>query len=146
VLHGFYEDKDNALQVIEDDVSRYYQDQYPELAELRSGLIASAITGLKKGFSQNHFPYMGVRWDVYPNHIGHLESTGCARCHDDMHMAENGDIISRDCNLCHTITAQGKPGMMEVGTINDSLDFMHPVDIDELWRDYLCVECHLALY
>jgi len=146
VLHGYFQDKDSALQVIEDEVTTYYQENYPELASLRADMIDRAISGLQHGFSQNHFPYMGVRWDVYPNHIGHLESAGCARCHDDMHLSEGGTSISRDCNLCHTITAQGPPGNMEIGNINDSLEFRHPVNIDQVWKDFLCVECHLALY
>ncbi|HER08627.1 MAG TPA: cytochrome C [Bacteroides sp.] len=146
VLHGMYADRDTALMAIEAQIRDHYMENYPDIYSRKPALIAQAIEGIQQGYSQNHFPYMRVRWDAYPNHIGHLESPGCARCHDDMHLAESGASISRDCNLCHTITAQGPAGNMQVGTIYDSLEFRHPVDIDEVWKDYLCVECHLALY
>ena len=146
LLHRNYQDRDTALMTIEQEVLDHYRENYPGIYNRDPRMITSAIEGLQRGFSRNHFPYMRVRWDVYPNHIGHLESSGCARCHDDMHLSENGANISRDCNLCHTITAQGPRGNVQVGTIHDSLEFRHPVNIDRVWEDYLCVDCHLALY
>jgi len=146
VLHAGYDDRDTAMMTIEEQVMEHYRENFPDISNGEATLIAQAIKGLQNGYSLNQFPYMKVRWDVYPNHIGHLESAGCARCHDDLHLAESGTTISRDCNLCHTITAQGIARNMQVGTINDSLAFRHPVDIGEAWKDYLCVECHLALY
>ena len=65
---------------------------------------------VQKAFSQNTFPKMKVTYDHYPEHIGHLESDGCFRCHNDAFKAEDGSKISRDCNLCHTIVGQGKAG------------------------------------
>ena len=86
-----------------------------------------------------------VRWDAYPNNIGHVEFNGCFRCHNDLHVSDEGRMISKDCNLCHTIIAQG-PSEQLVRTTNDvSLDFKHPVDIDEMWRDGVCTDCHTGL-
>jgi hypothetical protein len=48
---------------------------------------------------------MNVSWGSYPNHIGHTESTGCFRCHDDSHSTSEGDVISQDCNICHSVLA-----------------------------------------
>ena len=88
---------------------------------------------------------MKVRWDAYPNNIGHLEFNGCFRCHNDLHTSEDGHVISKDCNLCHTIVAQGSLDDMTVAMISDSLEFIHPSDIDEAWKEMLCTECHTGL-
>ena len=141
-----FEYLDSALMYVNDEVSLFYSENYPEISEQNPELIESAILGIQNGLKNNIFPFMKVRWVVYPNHIGHLESKGCSRCHDNLHVTATGRTIPRDCNLCHTITAQGNPGNLETGSIYDSLEFKHPVNIDEAWREYLCVECHLYLY
>lgn len=52
---------------------------------------------------------MQVRWDIYPDHKSHMETQGCFRCHDNNHSTKDGRVISKNCNRCHSITAQGKP-------------------------------------
>jgi hypothetical protein len=42
-----------------------------------------------------------VTWGTYPNHIGHVDSPGCFRCHTDEHKAKDGSVIRQDCELCH---------------------------------------------
>jgi hypothetical protein len=49
---------------------------------------------------------MQVRWDTYPEHIGHQDSPGCFRCHDRKHKTEAGESISRSCSTCHTVLAE----------------------------------------
>ncbi len=146
VLLVNFEYLDSALIYVQEQVSEFYAQNYPEISEQDPVLIETAITGIQNELKNNIFPFMQVRWDVYPNHIGHLESEGCSRCHDDLHVSSDGNTIPRDCNLCHNITAQGPPGNLETGNIFDSLSFKHPVNIDEAWKEYLCVECHLYLY
>jgi hypothetical protein len=146
ILHGSFTDRDSSMTFIEEEVKAFYADNYPEVSNEKSDLISQAIIAMQEGFNLNIFPFMQVRWDVYPNHIGHLESIGCARCHDDKHVSNTGRAISRDCNLCHTISSQGTPGAMEFGYVYDSLEFKHPVDIDEMWKEFLCVECHHGMY
>jgi hypothetical protein len=52
-----------------------------------------------------------------------------------------------DCNLCHSIVAQGTPGNMEMVTgIDESLEFNHQNDPDQNWKGGLCSDCHLDLY
>lgn len=80
------------------------------------------------------------------DHLGHLESNGCYRCHNDNFKSEKGDVISRDCTLCHLIKAQGTPGNMKYAEGNISLEFKHPIDIKEKWKTKFCAECHLDLY
>ena len=46
---------------------------------------------------------MKVTWGTYPNHIGHVDTPGCFRCHDDSHKSADGKLIAQDCELCHSI-------------------------------------------
>lgn len=137
---------DTAMLYIESEINNFYNNNYPEIVESNSSLIKKAITGLKGEYRKNIFPEMKVRWDAYPNNIGHLEFNGCFRCHSDEHISNSGDIISKDCNLCHTIMAQGNPSELQsVTNINESLEFVHPEDIGEDWKESLCIDCHTGL-
>ena len=134
-----------ALKAISDGINDYYKKNYPEIYAKKKTLIAKAIKGLQGAFSHNIFPEMKVRWSVHPNNLGHLESKGCFRCHNGTHVSDKGRVIGRDCNLCHTIIAQGKPGKMEEAPIDGALEFKHPVDIDEEWKESFCNDCHTGL-
>jgi hypothetical protein len=48
---------------------------------------------------------MKVRWNTYPDHIGHQNSPGCFRCHDNKHKTATGEKIGKKCSTCHTIVA-----------------------------------------
>ena len=85
---------------------------------------------------------MKVSWEKYTDHIGHVNSAGCFRCHDDKHVSPEGRVIRKDCSLCHTITAQGKDGEMEYSPGEMSLEFRHPEDIGDAWKEGACAECH----
>jgi hypothetical protein len=104
------------------------------------------VAALQKAYSQNTFAAMKVSYDVYPNHIGHLEVEGCFRCHNDVFTSEKGKKITKDCNLCHTIIGQGKPDTMQYTNIRDTLEFQHPIDIGTSWKEANCSECHRYLY
>jgi len=146
LYNSSYASYDTAMQAIEKRIPAFYDEYYPDMAESSQDIIKSAVEGLKKGFTRNIFPEMKASWDVYPNHIGHVEFRGCARCHNGNHRSNDGKVISRDCNLCHSIQAQGKPDSLQVALSNQSLEFIHPVDIGEVWKEYACTECHRYLY
>jgi hypothetical protein len=137
--------KDSAMSYIRETIEAFYQSDYPEIVESENELVEKAILGLQTVYFQNIFPEMKVRWSAYPNHIGHLEFDGCFRCHNDTHKSEDEKVISMDCNLCHSIDAQGPPDEMEYAMAGLGLDFKHPVDIDEEWRESLCTDCHTGL-
>ena len=146
VLYPEYSTKDSAFQVINNKVNDFYKSKYPDLATNRKSEIENAIKEIQNGYASNVFPYMKSSWKSYPNNIGHMESDGCFRCHNDRHATESGKVISKDCNLCHSILAQGTPDKMEHSSSFVPLEFKHPVDIDEAWRTELCSSCHAALY
>jgi hypothetical protein len=146
LLYADYESTDTAMTTIRNNVSEYYETTYPETFTEDYDMIEKAIQGIQEDFRQNIFPEMNARWKDYPNHIGHITSKGCLRCHDNNHRSESGRVISRDCNLCHTILAQGAPDQMVESGVRDSLEFKHPVDIGEAWKEFHCVDCHESLY
>ena len=137
-----YESTQEAMDAIKNRVEEFYADNYPEIDK---SLVDKAVKGLQAEFAKNIFPEMKVRWDAYPNHIGHVEFKGCFRCHNDNHMSEEGRLITKDCNSCHVITAQGTPGSMEMAVNEKPLEFKHPTDIEEAWMEMLCVDCHTGL-
>ncbi|MCK5032635.1 MAG: NapC/NirT family cytochrome c [Calditrichia bacterium] len=139
-------DSDSAKKYIERSIKEFYESEYPEVFESEPEKIQNAIQGLTDVYFKNIFPKMNVRWDAYPNHIGHLEFDGCFRCHNDNLTNEDGDTIQKDCNLCHTIIAQGSGEEMQMARVGESLPFQHPGDITEdEWQESLCTDCHTGL-
>ena len=141
-----YPDKDSAFRAIDAQVREFYESGYPEVWEERQADINKAALEIKDGYANNIFPYMNADWKVYPNNISHMESDGCYRCHNDRHASESGKVISKDCNLCHDIVAQGTPGSMQYSDTLAPLEFVHPVDIGDAWKTEFCSMCHAALY
>ena len=146
VLKGPFTDKDSSLNYIRDSITNFYRVGYPSVFASQKALIDKAIEGIQNEFSMNVFPYMRVTSASYLNHIGHLESDGCFRCYNDRMKSDKGKIIPKDCNLCHTIIAQGPTPGMKFTDIIDTLEFVHPIDIKDAWKEYLCTECHRMLY
>ncbi|HLN75023.1 MAG: NapC/NirT family cytochrome c [Methylococcaceae bacterium] len=146
VLYKVYSTKDSAFQAIKDQVNEFYKSTYADILDSRKNDIDQAIAEIQNGYANNIFPYMKADWRKYPNNIGHLEYDGCFRCHNDRHATEQGKVISKDCNLCHEITAQGSPDSLQYSNSMAPLEFKHPVDIEDAWKTELCSSCHAQLY
>ncbi|MFC1493524.1 NapC/NirT family cytochrome c [candidate division KSB1 bacterium] len=139
ILSEEYSSQDSAVIKIRESVKVYYSDNYPEIIEEMSLEIESAADALAEIYSNNYFPEMNSNWAIYPDHIGHLEFPGCFRCHNGNHKSAADEIITHDCNSCHTIVSQGD----EFAELrNEGLEFKHPVDIGEAWKELPCTECH----
>jgi nitrate/TMAO reductase-like tetraheme cytochrome c subunit len=145
-LKQTYTDKDTALLTIKNLIENYYKTGQSEFYRQNTELINNSISAIQKAYSQNTFPGMKVTYDKYPEHIGHLESEGCFRCHNDSFKSETGRTITKDCDLCHSIVGQGKPGSMEFIPVRETIGFKHPVDIGNAWKEANCSECHRYLY
>jgi nitrate/TMAO reductase-like tetraheme cytochrome c subunit len=137
---------DSADRYIQKNLTDYYKSNYPEIYDTAKAQIKSTIAALQHAYKENIFPTMKADWRAHPNYIGHMEANGCFRCHNGTFTNENGRTISKDCDLCHEIKAQGKPGQMEYAGSKSSLTFQHPVDIGGEWKTTACVECHKSLY
>ena len=146
ILKQTFNDKDTAFMMIKDSILKFYRLKYNDYFLKNSKLIDNSIASIQKAFSENTFPGMKVTYDAYPEHIGHLESEGCFRCHNNLFKSENGRTITRNCNLCHSIVGQGKPGAMQLTNVRETLEFIHPVDIGTAWKEANCSDCHKYLY
>lgn len=100
-----YADKPAAETGIRDGLRAFYAESYPEVAAGRGAEIDAAAQALYTAWRSNVFPGMKVEWGTYPNHIGHEQTPGCFRCHDDMHETRDGRAISQDCDTCHSLLA-----------------------------------------
>jgi len=137
-----YESDDQAASRLPTLMEHFYMENAQEVWKYRRDEVNQAIRGVQKAFQRNIFPEMKVRWDEYPNHIGHLTSPGCFRCHDDQHISASGKVISRRCENCHHIMNQGPADHLTYSNSATSLEFEHPVDIGEAWKEGNCSECH----
>jgi hypothetical protein len=84
-------------------VKTFYAENYPALAGTPA--VEQAGKALGDAYAWNNFPHMKVTWNTYPNHIGHQQSPGCFRCHDNKHKTDEGDKIGKKCSTCHNIVA-----------------------------------------
>ena len=141
LMEDEYETEDEALAAIRAGVEAYYAEEYPEVASGRADDLDAAIAEAQHLFSINIFPEMNVSWRHYPDHIGHLTTDGCFRCHDGNHVADDGTAISRDCNLCHTIVSQQRIAGDTIESL-EGVEYQHPEDIGGAWREMNCSECH----
>ena len=141
-----YNDKDTALRTINESILTFYKDEHPDVLSKEEKRIRKAITAIQGEYQLNAFPYMRADASRYLNHIGHIDSDGCFRCHSDRHKTAKGETISRSCDLCHTIIAQGPTGNIATGGINAALEFVHPTEIKGKWKTTFCSECHKELY
>jgi ferredoxin len=52
-------------------------------------------------------------------------------------------MLSRDCSTCHLIVAQGpSENLAELSSSITGLEFVHPEEIDDAWKEMLCTDCH----
>ncbi|HEY5616074.1 MAG TPA: NapC/NirT family cytochrome c [Bacteroidota bacterium] len=140
-LERLYTTKKVALDSIKTIVTEYYQQNYPDMVTAKAPAIERAITELQTIYKRNYFPEMQASWKQFTNNIGHLYYPGCFRCHDGKHVSDDGTVLSKDCNLCHTILAQ----QFEKDKLRLSLggiDYRHPVDIGDAWKEMNCSDCH----
>jgi hypothetical protein len=99
-----YPSHEAAREGIAAAVKAFYATNYPDLAD--SEAVARAGVALGDAYTWNNFPHMKVTWNLYPNHVGHQDSPGCFRCHDNKHKTETGEKIGKKCGTCHEIVAE----------------------------------------
>ncbi|MCE9616679.1 MAG: cytochrome C [Lentisphaerae bacterium] len=133
LLDAPYTTEPEALQAIAKGLGAQYPGGGPQ--------VEQAIATVQDIFAKNIFPEMKVSWRAYPDHIGHFEAPGCARCHDGEHVSEAGEPITSTCTSCHTILSQGA-GPSSQAPSPTGLAFEHPGDMSELNEMIGCYTCH----
>ncbi|HOX25879.1 MAG TPA: NapC/NirT family cytochrome c [Candidatus Krumholzibacteria bacterium] len=107
---------DDTAALLATRLREIYAEEHPEdLAALEAGLEPTAAR-LAQVLERNVWPQMNLGWGTYRSNLSHFDadgeisSGGCFRCHDEAHVAESGETISQDCELCHSVLAMEEPG------------------------------------
>jgi len=144
-----YDTEQEALSGIDDHLRSYYKREYPEVFERKNADLTRSIEAVQDIYRRTVFPYMKADWHAYPSNIGHLESPGCFRCHNETLVSDTGEVIFKDCNSCHLILAQGANTNEVEVNIETGLPFVHPEDYSKIEEFTNCSDCHdggAALY
>ena len=106
IIDAEYASHEEARVVIDEELKKFYAENYPKLATENADAISAAADALGDVYSVNVFPQMKVWWDTYPNHIGHEQSPGCERCHTKKMRTADRKQISGECDNCHVLLAE----------------------------------------
>jgi len=138
-LTAGYNNTDAALQGIATAMRDFYASKYPDL-EGRKGLeLRAAVAEVQRIYRSTTFPEMKLDWKTHPNNIGHFYFTGCFRCHDGQHVSKEGRVVSKDCEVCHTVLEQEEGGTPITSV--KGVAFKHPVDLGDI-SQATCSDCH----
>jgi len=131
VLEKDYDSTKSAVSAIRAGLETYYRENHPEVFAAKRPQIVASATALQQIFQSIRFPEMKVDWRTHPDNIGHMRTQGCFRCHDDQHVSSDGKVISKACDVCHTVLAEG----------GATAAFEHPIDLGDM-RSVNCSDCH----
>jgi hypothetical protein len=106
-LRADYPGKEAAAAGLRQALAAFYATQ-PAAGAERAALVDAAAAELAAIWGRNVWPQMKITWGTYPTLLGHQQAPGCFRCHDGEHATKAGKIISNDCDLCHSILAEGE--------------------------------------
>jgi len=98
-----YPDQATAERDIAQRLRSFYGQNYASLVPAHGAEIDQAVRAAQRVYGRNVFPAMKVTWGTHENNLGHMDSPGCFRCHDDQHKTADGRAIKQDCDLCHDI-------------------------------------------
>lgn len=139
VLSTDYPTTQAAREGIATELGNFYSTEYPQLYARKREAIQTAITEVQRLYQTNVFPEMKVNWQTHPNNIGHFYYPGCFRCHGGKHVSQDGKVIRKECDICHTILGQKEGGDPMVDF--PGRPFRHPVDIGDV-GEFACSDCH----
>ena len=103
-----YADRAAARAGIRAALSSFYEQQHPAVWAAKKEAVLAAADVLAQAWAHNVWPQMNIEWGTYPSLLGHEETPGCWRCHDDKHATAAGKTISQDCETCHAVLADGE--------------------------------------
>jgi hypothetical protein len=119
----------------------YYAEEYPDELEEYSDELDETVHELQRIYQSTIFPEMKADWFAHPDNLGHRDSPGCFRCHNDAMLDEDGEAIFSDCTRCHTILTQGGE-IVEAIKFEKGRAFVHPEDWETIEEFTLCTDCH----
>ena len=102
-LKATYSSQEAASEAIARALREFYRAQAEDVDMSRRQDVEKAVNATIDIYRRSVFPEMNVQFGTYPNNIGHIDSPGCFRCHDDNHTTKDGKKIGQDCETCHAI-------------------------------------------
>ena len=140
VLVADYKSTDEAKQAIATKLENFYQQKYPDIFKSKQIEVRAAIAEVQRIFGSSIFPEMKVDWRVHPSNIGHFMSAGCFRCHDGNHVSPENKVVTKQCDVCHTVLSEVMSGTPVYGSAA-GIPFKHPVDLGDMTQ-VNCSDCH----
>jgi nitrate/TMAO reductase-like tetraheme cytochrome c subunit len=141
-LDDGYETSEAAMIGIANSMRDFYRSDYPEVFAKKSDALTTSIKKVQSIYRETIFPEMKANWSVYPDNIGHRDSPGCFRCHNDELESADGQTIFTTCNKCHLILAQGESIEQVNVDLETGLPFIHPEDYETIEEYTECTDCH----
>ncbi len=145
VLSAEYATTPEAMSKIASTLLSFYKEEHEDFLEENRGKIEQAIKVIQDLFRANMFPEMKASWASYPDNLGHRDSPGCFRCHNDEMKTSDGQTVFTTCTKCHVVLTQGDENGDENATAIDfdkGQAFFHSGDDDTLEEYTECVSCH----
>lgn len=102
-LRAPYPSQEAAAEGIARALRDYYQTNHAPIYAARREDVEKTVAATQRIYRHNVFPAMNVQFGTYPSNIGHVDSPGCFRCHDDSHKTADGRTIKQECDSCHTL-------------------------------------------
>jgi len=118
-----------------DELRRFYEQEYPEIASTRASSIDAAIEELKLISAQTLYPDMRTNWQTYPDNLQHSlpdgldlvagdSAPGCFRCHGTLQNRITGERLAgtmggEGCLACHGLAEGG--GGVQVPSMPDDV-------------------------
>jgi hypothetical protein len=134
-----------------------YQRDYPYLFVDRAKALGRSLASIRDLGEQFIRARAAEQGDIYPDYLGHTDSTGCFRCHDGGHFKLDEGRLSNEpipsnCSTCHTFPTSGPkaPNVMlgpPPETHSDRLwVFNHKVLASDGGDQAICSSCHSKTY
>lgn len=142
VLSAEYATTEEAVEKIAADLRAFYEEEFEEVLTDQKDSFEKSVAAIQNLYRTNFFPEMKVRWSAYPDNIGHRDSQGCFRCHNDQLVNEDDEPIFTDCKGCHIVLTQGSEIAKIEQDMSQGLAFFHPDDEDYIKEYNDCGECH----
>jgi hypothetical protein len=141
-LDDGYETTEEAMIGIANSMRDFYRRDYPKVFAKKSDALTTSIKKVQSIYRETIFPEMKADWSAYPDNIGHRDSPGCFRCHNDELESADGDTIFTTCNKCHLVMAQGENIEQVNVDLEKGLAFIHPEDFETIEEYTECTDCH----
>jgi hypothetical protein len=140
-LERTYETRAAADREIRAAITGFYEKRYPQVLRTAAAAVESAVQEVTAIYRRNVFPEMKTSWRTHASNIGHKQWRGCFRCHDGKHRTKDGKVLTRDCEICHTMPQRGP--LTPLGTTAPNLNQpWHPIELRGRHADLACDRCH----